>query len=193
MLFAFMIGCALHTNIGIVENNQPVLQVGMDVLPETIYDAFDTNTTPEQTYQSISHITQHSNASELHFVQNTTSTYVKRYLGWGGQTMFLIEPDHTLLGLGVHRSIWYSLQGRLWLTSRLGMQMAQMKIESDQLTINFLSPYSDIGFSYLISPATALSLKGYTQSNLFLVSHKNSINYGIIFGMSKGIHPIFKH
>ena len=193
MLFGFMIGCALHSNIGVFEDNQPVLQVGMDILPETIYDAFETNTTPEQQYQSISYIQHNRNASQLNLIQDITPTYSKLYRGWGGQTMFVKEEDHALIGFGFHRSFWYSLQGRLWLTSRFGMQMAQMKFESNLLSINFLSPYSDIGFSYLISPTTALSIKGSTQSNLFLISRQNSINYGIIFGISKGIHPIFKH
>ena len=39
--FSLFSGCALHSNIGVLESNQPTVQIGMDVLPETIYDAIE--------------------------------------------------------------------------------------------------------------------------------------------------------
>ena len=183
----------LHSNIGVFENNQPVLQMGIDVLPGTIHDAIENNTTPQQKYQHISYVDNNHNVQPHDFVQNSISTYSKSYRGWGGQSMFVLESEHMLLGFGIHRTFWYHLHRRFWLTSHLGMQMSQLKIESNQISINFLSPYADVGFSYLISPETAISIKGNTQSNLFLISNQNNINYGIILGISKGIHPLLKY
>ena len=55
--FPLFSGCALHSNIG-ARNNQPTVQIGMDVLPETIYDAIENledSPAKEEQIQSVSY------------------------------------------------------------------------------------------------------------------------------------------
>ena len=189
LIFALFSSCALHSNIGVFESNQPTVQIGMDILPETIYDAIenmDDDTTKEDQIQSVSY-------SNFKMTPHTTKFTLQKYKGWGSQTMMVFETDHMLLGFGSHRSYWFPLSKKLWLTSRIGVQLAQLKLESDQMSINFISPYSDLGITYLLSNTTALSLRGIAQSNLFLLAQDNSLNYGFILGISKGIHPASKY
>ena len=184
LIFALFSGCALHSNVGIFENNQPTVQIGMDILPETIYDAIENmeDKPKEEHIQSVSY----SNFK-------TTKLALQKYKGWGGQTMMVFETDHMLLGFGSHRSYWFPMSKKFWITSRIGIQVAQLKLESDQMSINFASPYSDLGLTYVISETTALSLRGMAQSNLFLISRNNTLNYGFVLGISKGIHPTSKY
>lgn len=189
LIFALFSGCALHSNIGVLESNQPTVQIGMDVLPETIYDAIenlDDSPTKEEQIQSVSY-------SNFKIKPHATKFTLQKYKGWGSQTMMVFETDHILLGFGSHRSYWFPLSKKIWITSRIGVQIAQLRLESDQMSINFVSPYSDLGFTYLLSNTTALSLRGLAQSNLFLLSQDNTLNYGFILGISKGIHPTSKY
>ena len=189
LILALFSSCALHSNIGVFESNQPTIQIGMDVLPETIYDAIenmDDNPIKEDQIQSVSY-------SNFRMVPHTTKFTLQKYKGWGSQTMMVFETDHILLGFGSHRSYWFPLANKFWLTSRIGVQLTQLKLESDQMSINFISPYSDLGFTYLLSNNTALSLRGLAQSNLFLLSQDNTLHYGFILGISKGIHPTSKY
>ena len=58
LIFALFSSCALHSNIGVFESNQPTVQIGMDILPETIYDAIenmDESPTKEEHIQSVSY------------------------------------------------------------------------------------------------------------------------------------------
>ena len=183
MLFSFFSGCALHSNVGIFENNQPTVQLGMDILPETIYDAFEEEQR-QPNYQNVSYSnTNFQYAKPTQFIFHT-------YKGWGSQSMLVFEDEYTLVGFGSHRSYWFPLPKKFWITSRIGVQWAQLKLEPDQLSVNFLSPYSDFGLTYLLSKTTAISIKGLVQSNLFLISQSNNVNYGFILGISKGIHPL---
>ena len=187
LIFALFSGCALHSNIGVFESNQPTIQIGMDILPQAIYDAIedmDDYPTQKEHLQRVSY---------SNFQTNTTKLTLQKYKGWGSQTMMVFETDHMLLGLGSHRSYWFPLSRKFWLTSKIGIQIAQLKLESDQMSVNFISPYSDIGLTYLLSNTTALSLRGMGQSNLFLLSQDNTLNYGIIIGISKGLHPHSKY
>ena len=189
LIFALFSGCSLHSNIGVFDSNQPTLQIGMDILPQTIYDAIenmDDFPTQKENLQRVSY-------SKFQATQPTTKLTFQKYKGWGSQTMMVFETDYMLLGIGSHRSYWFPLYRKFWLTSKIGVQLAQLKLESDQMSINFISPYSDIGLTYLLSNTTALSLRGIAQSNLFLISQNNTLNYGIIIGISKGLHPHSKY
>ena len=195
LIFYLFSGCALHSNIGVFESNQPTIQIGMDILPETIYDVLEEieeAPTDNEHYQNVSYPYKDVSYGSLQRNPTSSKFMSRNYKGWGSQSMIVFEKDYTLLGFGSHRSYWFPLHNKLWVTSRLGIQLAQLKLESDQISINFCSPYSDFGLTYLQSNTTAFSIKGSVQSNLFLISQKNNINYGVLFGISKGILPSSK-
>ena len=105
--------------------------------------------------------------------------------------MMVFETDHILLGFGSHRSYWFPLSKKFWLTSRIGVTIAQLKLESDQMSINFVSPYSDLGFTYLLSNTTALSLRDLHRA-IFLLT-RQYVTLWVYPRYIQRIHPTSKY